>query len=325
MRIRLLFGALAVAATASVGIGAQQSGQTGTVSSDVAAQDIQTLAVVSPSEVYGNSNYQTGGTGMRNQRRGSIMINGVTPGGVTPVIKANLYWALIRNTTGPLTTNERKITLSRQWPTTSSKPANMSFLGNEVGTTASPCWPGQQTKVLKADVTAVVVGNGLYRMQVYAGGSYRGEDPWNGVALLPLQEGASLVVIYPNSGTTTAVYDVGLTTMFSGTLNYQLALPFSASTVKIDFAGADGQYGTSRLPGAAGGETTTINGVHVGSTSPWNDSWWNGKSGLALPQLWDNDGRRLALPATTSTLDITHNSPGDCLVPVANFVTNAGI
>jgi hypothetical protein len=326
MTKRLLLGILAVAvAAATAGTGAQEAAQAalGAVDSQAAAADFKTLADVFPSETYTNANFQSGGTGMRNQRRGSIMINGVVPGGVTPILKANLYWAIITSS-ATLTTAQVRININRQWPATPVKPASLTLNGSLVGQAPQPCWAGSVISVLKADVTPVVTGNGLYRIQVFAGGSYAGGDPWNSPVVLPLQEGASLVVIYPQNGAITSVFDRGLTTMFSGALNYVLMLPFSTGGVKIDLAGADGQYGSSRSPGLAG-ETTTINGVHVGATSAWNDSLWNGKSGLPLPQLWDNDGRRVNLPAVTSSLSVTHTAGGDCLVPVVNTVSNATI
>ena len=324
MTIRLFVGILAVAvAAAGAGIGAQDVAQGGATDSQLAASEIRDLAVINPSEVWSNANFQSGGTGMRNQRRGAIMINGVVPGGVAPIVRANLYWAIITSS-ATLTTAQIRMNINRQWPTTTAKPASLTLNGTIIGQAPQPCWTGTTISVLKADVTPVVTGNGLYRIQVFAGGSYAGGDPWNSPVVLPLQEGASLVVIYPQNGAITSVYDRGLTTMFSGVLNYTLALPFSAGAVKIDLAGADGQYGGGRTAGLAG-ETTTINGVHVGDTSAWADSLWNGKSGLPLPQLWDNDGRRVQLPAVTSSLDVTHTAGGDCLVPVVNTVSNASI
>ena len=327
MRTRLfLMLAVALVGAASIGIRAEQQGQGGMISAEAAALDIQVVEpAVDPANVFGNANFQSGGTGMRNQKRGGIMINGVVPGGVTPITYAVVYWALITSTSAPLTTVQRKITVSRQWPTTTTKPANASFIGSEIAATASPCWGGTTLHVLKAVVTSVVTGNGLYRVQVYAGGSFAGGDPWNSPAVFPLQEGASLVVVYPQSGPTTAIYDgPGLSTMFGGSLTYTLALPFTTSVVKIDFANADGQIGSGRAPGAAG-ETTTINGVHVGNGSPWAHSLWDGAAGWPLPQLWDNAGRVLSL-SSTSALTVTHTSAGgDCLVPVANVVSNAGV
>jgi hypothetical protein len=322
MTKRLFLGLLTIALAATVGLGAQQ----GAVSPEQAALDSQVIAAdVGWSEAYNNANYQTGGTGMRNQKRGAIMINGVAPGGVTPIIKANLYWAFIKSTAAALTLTERKININRQWPITTAKPAAQTLVGSIVGSTGSPCWGGSTLWVLKADATGVVTGNGLYRVQTFVGGSTAGGDPWNSPVVFPLQEGATLQVIYPQGGTYVAVYDVGLTTMFSGALTYTLTLPVVSSTIKIDFAGADGQYGGGRT-GSAGtsGETTTVNGFPVGNGSAWNDGLWNGKSGLPLPQLWDNDGRLFSLDATGS-LTITHTAGADCLVPVANIVSNSGL
>jgi len=316
---RLFLCLLTIAVAASVGVGAQQ----GVVSPEQAALDVQEInAAVTPAEVYGNANFQSGGTGMRNQKKGGITINGVTPVGVTPIIKANLYWAFIKATAVAPTLAERKININRQWPVTKVKPAGATLVGSVIGATASPCWGGSTLFVLKADATGVVTGNGFYRVQTFVGGVTTGGDPWNSPVVFPLQEGASLVVIYPQAGPFTAVYDGGLATMFSGALTYTLSLPAALSTLKIDFAGADGQYGAHRTPGFAG-ETTTINGIAVGGGSAWNDGLWNGKSGLPLPQLWDNDGRVLSIPATAA-LTITHTAGGDCLVPIANTVSNAG-
>jgi hypothetical protein len=311
---RLVLGAAVVFAfAASVGIGAQQGARSADAPDANATID---AGNVNASEVFGQADFQSGGTGLRNQRRGAIMINGVPGGAAGPVLKSYVYWAVI--TSGAATVAQRTMTVSRLWPPTAAKPVSMTVVGSIVGTAPQPCWSGTTISVLKADVTGVTTGSGLYRVQVKVGGSFAGADPWVSSPGFPLHEGASMVVIYSQAGATTSIYDVGLTTMFSGGLTYTLALPGATSSVKMDLIGADGQTGASRSAGF-GTETTTVNGVAIGAGSPWSNSLWNGYSGAPLPQLWDDHGRIFSL-SSTAALTVTHTAGGDCLVPIANIV-----
>jgi len=151
----------------------------------------------------------------------------------------------------------------------------------------------------------------------------------------PLWEGASIVIV--GTGTSTVnIFDVGFAgATFVPPFSYTLTLTGPATSLLWDNIGADGQIGgfprRAATP-AISGETTIINTVQVaGPFLPPGPALdfsgdWNGSSGFPLPQLWDNTGHAVTLPAPpTPTLSVTIGGPpgiaqGDCLTTVANVV-----
>lgn len=276
--------------------------------------------------VFRNAQYGSGGVALRNRATGSFSVSGV----LTPVQEAFLYWAVI--TTGTPTAANQKVTIARQFP---SPLASATVTGTPIGSGPQPCWAGDTITVFRASVpVSLANGDGLYKITLMSGasGSTDGHDPWISPLVLPLMEGASLVMVGTGTGNV-AVYDSGLAGVtFHGNpgITYTLTLPVSATgaLTLLDNIGADGQIGTSRLGGAGyGDEKTTINGkVLAGKGSPANDSDWNGGTGSPLPQLWDDKGHDItaATPSGTTKLTIKINNSGestyDCLTPVANIV-----
>jgi hypothetical protein len=289
---------------------------------------VTVLGNIPPFRVYARAQYGTAGTPLRNRRTGAIRMSGV----VGPVQDAYIYWAVI--TQGPPPARVGQIQVQRLAPPGAAS-ANVTLTGFVIGTGVQPCeWIGDRITVYRAQVPlAIATGNGTYRIATAfnAGGLVDGENPWLAPQVLPLWEGASMVMV--GTGTeTVSIYDVGLagnTFNADGGLGYQLVLPFTANAndeVFFDEIGADGQHGQGRLAlPALSAETTVIEGMPIaGPGSDYNDSDWNGGSGLPIPELWDDSGHRFLVPNNTVTLRVGINNRafgfGDCLTPVVNVV-----
>ncbi len=286
-------------------------------------------AALSAHATYTSAQYATGGVGLRNRGTGGIGITGA----ITPVKAAFLYWAVI--TSGAAKAPDTQMKLQRLSPTPAS--AVTTLTGTLIGTGGSPCWTGSLISVFRAVVPlTVATGNGFYQVTLLsgAGGSTAGGDPWVGTPVLPLFEGASLVIVGSGPSTSRVViYDSGLAgKTFHGNpgLSYTLTLPVAATgkLTLFDSIGADGQEGVSRTAKSGlADEHTHINGVDVaGPSSFFNDGDWNGSSGKPIPQLWDDVGHDItsSTPSGTKTLDIAIGNAGessyDCMTPVANVV-----
>jgi hypothetical protein len=276
---------------------------------------------LSASNVFFGSGYGSGAVGLRNRLVGGIEVSSV----LTPIKAAYLYWAVITNGAPPAAV--KKPTIARRSPTTS---AAAILTGAAVGTGASPCWTGNTITVFRASVPLSVVsgGAGLYEVRFPAGasGDPSGGDPWYGTQVLPLMEGASLVMV-GKGASTIALYDIGLAgTTFSGSQSYSLLLPvaYTGTTLDITNIGADGQHGfTRKAESYVSDEVTTINGTAIAGTgSPYHDSDWNGSIAQPLPELWDNTNHdiKFAVSARATVLNVGISSSGDCLTPVANVV-----
>jgi hypothetical protein len=286
------------------------------------------LGNVPPSKVFKNASYSTGGVALRNRGAGGISISGV----IAPVQAAYVYWAVIQPNKAASV-----ITLKRLFPGVAG-PVNLP--GVVVGGGPVPCpWPGGQIIVFRAQIPGgIAIGNGLYEVSLLAGaaGTVNGSDPWTPPILLPLWEGASIVMVGQPSLAAhpglVSIYDRGLagSTFVSGVgLAYNLVLPVATpgNRTLIDNIGADGKhvFGASRLAAPAlTSEITTVGGPpFAGPGSAYWDSDWNGSSGLPVPELWDDTGHDItvlgpgliALPVT-----VTQPSGADCLTPVVNVV-----
>jgi Tol biopolymer transport system component len=282
---------------------------------------------IQPRARYTGADYQTGGIGLRNQRRGVITINGVS----APPVARFVYWAIINPTPPTIET----AALTRLWPPGSGSSTTLS--GYSVGQDAA-CSGGGLVTVYRAVVSSpsVVPGNGVYMIDLLDTPS-GGEDPWVS-SPTPRALGASLVVVYQSTGTT-MLYDLG----FSGHpfdsntgYGYGLAtIPYPGGHAHWDEIGAEGQKGTSRSASPSiADEKTTVNGlpgsagplVVAGPGSAANDSDWNGNDSTPLPSLWDTRGHDISAALSTgdTTLDVvTGLSPsggGDCLTSVANVL-----
>jgi hypothetical protein len=334
---QLSFGIVAVAATLSFSHNsfAQEAEEAheyyGTTAYSLAPDlSVRPEATVTfkPSLVVSKASYATGGTSLRNRAASSINISGL----VGAPAHALIYWGVI--TDGAPPTAATGIKVQRLFPTES---ALVSLTGVAIGKGVSPCWgpSGSIITIFRAEVPlSVASGNGSYEISLHPGASgvTNGADPWIGTPVLPLWEGASIVLIGSGTGTV-SVFDsgyAGITFIPFPSAEYNLALPVKAPGVKtlFDNIGADGQHGVSRLAELTyGDEATSINGVAVaGPGSHYNDSDWNGSSGFPLPQLWDDTGHNIsaAVPTNTSSLaveiKVEEAATYDCLTTVANIV-----
>lgn len=273
------------------------------------------LAPVTAHATFTAALYGSGGVGLRNRGTGGISISGVT----APVKAAYLYWAVI--TTNAAKKPDIQMKIQRLSPTPAS--AITTITGTLVGTGGSPCWPGNLISVFRGVVpTSLATGDGFYQVTLLpgAGGSTAGGDPWVGTPVLPLFEGASLVIVGTGpSSSRVVIYDSGLSgKTFHGNpgLSYSLTLPVAATGTLtwLDSIGADGQVGVSRTAKAGDAdESTRINGVYIaGPFSAFNDSDWNGSAGEPLPLLWDDVGHDItaATPSGTKVLEITIENKG---------------
>ena len=286
---------------------------------------------VRPTIVIGNSSYATGGVALRNRAAGNISLSGL----VGPPKVTFLYWAVISLAAPPGQAGVIQVQRMSPFPVSGV----VVVPGQIVGVGPAPCWgpPNSRITVFRAIVPpAIAVGNGSYQVTLLPGaqGIMNGSDPWAAPAVLPLWDGASMVMIGNGLGTV-SIFDIGLAGhTFSpnpAPFNYLLNLPLAAPGLRtlIDNIGADGKHvnaASRKDVHANGDETTTINGLPVaGPGSPYNDSDWNGSSGLPVPELWDDTGHdiTLASPVGTRVLNVVINSllgPADCLTPVANVV-----
>jgi hypothetical protein len=180
----------------------------------------------------------------------------------------------------------------------------------------------------------VATGNGSYQLTILPGGTglANGANPWAAPIVTPAWEGASLVLIGPGTGAV-SIFDAGLAgRTFVAPFTYSLNLPVATvagRNLLFDNIGADGQHGFGRNDFNVGiaDETTTIGVLPIaGPGSNYNDSDWNGSSGLPLPELWDDTGHDItaAAPPGTTVLNVSITQGGggvlDCLVPVANVL-----
>jgi hypothetical protein len=305
----------------------QRDGRWGSIHADLpSARGQQTPRVaigkINHAIKFRNAMAASSGVALRNRSGGGIEISGV----IGPVKRAYIYWAVIGN---PLPNAAKSINIQRLLPKPVTAVKNIA--GTVVGTTASPCWEGGALTVFRGAVPrGLVTGNGLYVVTLNPGaaGLTGGEDPWINQAP-PSWEGASLVVVGTGDGAVT-LYDQGLSgNMFNDALSYSLVLPRnvrSANVVLWHNVGADGQRGDSAFvpDHEMMQEFTVINGMRVvGPVSPSHDSPWNGKSGLPLPQLWDNETHDITEAAKAGDgthLSIRHVSRADCVAEVVNVV-----
>jgi hypothetical protein len=288
----------------------------------------ETIPIFKPSLIVSKASYATGGTALRNRGAGNINISGL----VGAPTHAYIYWGVI--TSGAPPTAAKGIKLQRLFPTESI----VEYLtGVAIGKGVAPCWgpSGAIITIFRAEIPlSVASGNGSYQISLHAGASglTNGADPWVGTPVLPLWEGASMVLIGSGTGTV-SVFDSGFagnTFIAYPSAEYILDLPVKAPGVKtlFDNIGADGQHGDSYLAERSySDEVTTINGHLVaGPGSSYTDSDWNGSSGYPLPQLWDDTGHNItnSTPKDTSslTVEITVEAASsyDCLTTVANVV-----
>jgi hypothetical protein len=253
-----------------------------------------------------NGGYVAAGVSLRNRGKGTVKVSGIPKG--AKVKAAYLFWSVLGGATAP----------------SSFKKGNFkghSITGTNIGSGGSPCWGTASTGyAYRASVKSWVKGNGSYKLKSFASGTKDGRDPFTEASqVLPLAEGASLVVVYKKSGypSTRVVISNGYDLLNSSTATATLPFGFAASDpvgqVKTTFIGADGQ--------GADEPASTVNGVDVpGATWDGGDPPVPGFSG---GNLWDTqtiDAVNLVRPGDTSATMTVSGGP-DCLVWVAQVLS----
>jgi hypothetical protein len=128
--------------------------------------------------------YAAAGTGMRGTGAGVITIAGIPPGAT--VTNAYLYWAIVNGAAPSATFDDGFFN-------------GQAISGTSIGTDADPCWANTTTTyAYRADVTDLVNpgGNGIYALSGFATGPPLPTTPFGEPNTPPLNEGASLVVVY---------------------------------------------------------------------------------------------------------------------------------
>jgi len=275
-----------------------------------------------PFRQYSNASYGTGGAAMRNRSNGSINISGV----LGNAQDAWLYWTVLVSRSP---TKQQKIRITRLFPL--GAPSTVLLVGDLIATPTDPCWGSSKAAVYRAQVpTNIATGNGLYQIEMNATQTAvtDGSDPWASGVVFPAAEGASLVVVGKGSSSV-YLYDFFPAEIQGGAvLSYTLSVPGGmGANATLDSFGADGQmggFGSREGDPGNSGETVFVNGTQIsgpGSAAD-TDSDWNGNSGFPLPQLWDDSGHQISGIAQqgATTLGISVNSVGDCIIPVGNVL-----
>lgn len=258
------------------------------------------LSTVLSETVHGG--YVAAGTGLRNLGYGTISITGI-PAGAT-VKSATLLWDILADSSDS----------SFAQGTLNGK----AFTGTQWASGISPCWPVGTNFSYEADVTGTVTGNGSYNLAGIATGQSDGADPWTSGSTPPLDEGASLVVVYQRASAPQVTVQIGegateteLGDSATATLNgFTVGAKPAVTTTYIV---ADGQ-----LPGnTASFNGTTLPGVGFPGDDP-----------QAVPHysqgnLWDTvtaDVSSYAHPGdTTAAIGVTGYQ--DCLVWVGQVLS----
>lgn len=288
-----------------------------TTTAAAAAAPGGTLYPISPLPLPGGLGHVANGAGMRNSGTGHIRLRGAPPGAVR--VRAYLYWGIIQNAPPPTQT----ISFN-----------NVQVTGRLIGT-GPTCWCGGVFAAYRASViTQITPGiNGDYRVRMPSAIT-NGSDPWNSPCMLPLAQGASLVVAYAHSSipATARLYINDGTSFFAmGGINVFNPLPMPVPPyrqVKHTRLGGDGQTGFGTLSWLAATDERTWLGPPLtqikGQGSLINlDSDWNGDDGVPLNQLWDTHTdtfNRLMVPIGAGGYTVRYTAAGDCIYAVAHIL-----
>jgi hypothetical protein len=269
------------------------------------------------------------GGGTRNTGYTTIRFRGLLPGATA--ISAFLYWAGIQ--AGPVAATQNVVF--------NGNPVTGFLISNQ----PQPCWNGLGTlRAYRAPVLPFLLPgvNGDYSVTGLPSNLANGQDPWNPVStVLPLSEGASLVVLYTHpsipAGTWVQIHHPVTANTF-GTLNYThfLNLPIQVAATRHTRLGADGQVGGSlNNINATTNEQTFLAGpipqpfVQIRGNGSYfagsEDSDWNGHDGEPLNQLWDTHTMNIPGVITPGPLvanyRVRYVANADCIVPVAHVIT----
>lgn len=293
-----------------------QSATTATSSATSAAAGTALYPI--PVPLPGGLGHVANGVGTRNAGYGTIRLRGA-PAGAARVV-AYLYWGTIQNAPPPAQTilfNGVKVT------------------GRLIGTGQS-CWCGGVFAAYRASVIALINPgiNGDYRVSAMPSAVTDGSDPWNSACVLPLSEGASLVVGYAHNSIPAAAQlfiNDGTVFFAAGGVNINNPLPVPVAPYKQlrhTRLGGDGQVGGGTFSTLPITDERTFLGPALtqikGPASPFNgDSDWNGADGVPLNQLWDTHTEsftKLLVPFGAPNYVVRYTANGDCIYAVAHVL-----
>lgn len=285
-------------------------------------QVVNFVAPASVTTLGGQVDHVASGVGLRNLGSGTIRLRGA-PSSASDVAASILYFGFICSGTCPTS-------------------QTVFFQGTAVtalliGTAAQPCWAGTTYGAYKAEVTGLISAgiNDDYFIEGVPSGATDGADPWNSPVVLPLAEGASLLVVYVDPTLTAgAVYiNDGAVTGLGGVVNIDnpTAPPVMGSFRRFTNLGADGQVGVSvtAIPTLAQDKTfigptpgPLVQIAGPGSTAN-TDSDWNGHDGVPLNQLWDTHTKAFSgiIPAGATSYRVQYNFGADCVSWTAHVLT----
>lgn len=284
------------------------------------SEQTATSAVLYPIPVPlpGGIDHVANGVGTRNAGYGTIRLRGVPPGSV--VVRAYLYWGTIQNAPPPTQTILFK---------------GVKVTGRLIGTGMS-CWCGGVFAAYRASVITLINPgiNADYLVSRMPSAITDGRDSWDAPCVLPLSEGASLVVLYANASVPPAarVYINDGTAFFAvGGINIFNPLPVPVAPynqLKHTRLGGDGQVGFSTSSNLPITNERTFLGPALtqikGPGSPFNgDSDWNGDDGTPLNQLWDTHTDRFnkaLVPFGAPNYVVRYTANGDCIYAVSHIL-----
>jgi hypothetical protein len=254
--------------------------------------------------------YIASGVGMRNRGYGTIELSGIPEDAST--VAAYLYWDILSSD------------LDDSYQT--GKINGVPISGELIGTDGDPCWGdiANSNYAYRADVTALIQGNGSYFLSDFASSYTDGRDPWKPqgvINIAPMIEGASLVVIYtsPESPLSKVlIYDGSILVIDNQAILTmdRFTVADSLKQATTTFIVADGQ---SYYPI----EESTFNGVLLESVT-WDGNDPQDGPRFSYGNLWDTttvDVTDLLPPGSTSATATVGPGIGDCVVWVAQILS----
>jgi len=237
-----------------------------------------------------------GAGGMRGDGTGSITVSGVTG----TVRRALLYW------NGPTNSEDSSANAAVSF-------AGTTVTGTNIGIASDNCWGYTNSQSYRADVTALVSGNGPYSLADFV----KRDDNNNVIADI---NGVALVVFYTDS---TQSDDRNVVLWSGNDSNIAFGdepagwnetvtgVPYSGGSASLDFVVSDGQ---SFQDGALVVNGTTIapaGSVFDGDTGPN----YSGNDAGVTGSLWDVESFDITslLSEGSNNLNVTSDANADCL------------
>jgi hypothetical protein len=240
--------------------------------------------------------------GMRGNGTGTMTVSGVSG----PVVRAFLYWHGPTNSADP--TANAAVTFN-----------GTSVTGTNIGISGDNCWGFANSQSYRADVTALVTGNGSYSLANFT----KANADVNGVSLIVFYNDGNpandrnVVLWNGNDSNVASSYDgIGWDQTITG-------VPYAGGSASLDFVVSDGQLFTDDAL-VLNGQTLVPTGlIFQGNSTPSGPFNANG-------DLWDVKSFDITnfLTQGTNNLHLTTGLASDCLslvVLAANVPASAPI